>query len=191
MLKIYIKEIDNNAIIDETKIPDILKKHLAKKKSPSSSINAWMLLVEALNKEGYDLKTLDLTFSKNGKPLTKEICFSISHSGSFCAVLLSEDNVGLDIEELKDLSNLDLLIDKLFCTKLNENISKLDAFYQAFCSFEAKLKHDDQLLGYPKKRLRLDNGAKSLKLKLGKKELWLSYYTFNKEDVEIINLTSK
>ncbi len=49
-----------------------------------------------LKAAGVDITKCSKT--ENGKPIHPDICFSISHCKELCAVAVSEDNVGVDIE---------------------------------------------------------------------------------------------
>ena len=66
------------------------------------------LLALALKKE-YSLDISELCEEKNeyGKPYFKNhpICFSISHTDGAVAVAVSENNVGVDIERITDISD--------------------------------------------------------------------------------------
>lgn len=59
----------------------------------------WKLLENALTCAfGLKIGELDLKCAKNGKWECPECCFSLSHSGNFAAVAVSQNPVGIDIE---------------------------------------------------------------------------------------------
>ncbi|MBO5098339.1 MAG: 4'-phosphopantetheinyl transferase superfamily protein [Agathobacter sp.] len=77
---------------------------------------AGYLLAVALENEGYTYDNLEFSRTAEGKPYVEahpEICFSISHSGKYAVCLISDQNVGVDVE----YKNRKLL--------LSENDSKL------------------------------------------------------------------
>ena len=95
---VYISEVSDNKTVPLPQYIDTEKitnpRVLAEKRS------AYSLLYAAAKKEyGIDLDPLDITKTENGKPLHPSLCFSVSNSKGICAVALSENEVGLDIEE--------------------------------------------------------------------------------------------
>lgn len=48
-----------------------------------------------------------ITKSNNGKPISEDYCFSISHSKELVAVAISNKNVGIDIESLDKKINIE------------------------------------------------------------------------------------
>lgn len=50
--------------------------------------------------------TVNFTYDKNGKPIDPDgkFFFSLSHSGSYAAAVLSDAEVGIDIEEIRPVS---------------------------------------------------------------------------------------
>jgi phosphopantetheinyl transferase (holo-ACP synthase) len=67
---------------------------------------AWRLLEHALLKTfAYDIKKIEFTKAESGKWLSKDLEFSISHSGDLVAVAVSKKAVGVDIQVQKSLSS--------------------------------------------------------------------------------------
>lgn len=62
---------------------------------------------------GYDLMDIKFGYEKHGKPYlisNKELSFNISHSGEFIVIAISNENIGVDIQECIDLDYEDLAI---------------------------------------------------------------------------------
>ncbi|MED0658868.1 4'-phosphopantetheinyl transferase family protein [Bacillus smithii] len=69
-----------------------------------------------------DLTDIQLAYEKYGKPYllsSKELSFNISHSGEFIAIAISNENVGIDIQEYIDLDYEELAM--RFFTKQEYN----------------------------------------------------------------------
>ena len=74
-----------------------------KKKSIISEI----MLKELLKEYNIEYDKCVFSISDNGKPYIKnyDIYFSISHSKNYVAVVVSNNNIGIDIEETKEIDN--------------------------------------------------------------------------------------
>lgn len=59
---------------------------------------AGRLLLERMIKRIYGKERFEIKYNKNGKPLCDFCFFSISHSGDFAAVAVSDDPIGVDIQ---------------------------------------------------------------------------------------------
>lgn len=59
---------------------------------------AGRLLLERMIKRIYGKERFEIKYNKNGKPLCDFCFFSISHSGDFAAVAVSDNQVGVDIQ---------------------------------------------------------------------------------------------
>lgn len=72
---------------------------LRRDEDAARSVGAWLLLGEALTREGLDIDALKLQKNDFGKPyFVGGPEFSISHADQYAAVALSSDPVGVDIE---------------------------------------------------------------------------------------------
>ena len=96
------------------------KSRLLKIKNPTAlknSLSALICLEHLLVQHGIDTNTVDLTIvrDENGKPhfISCPLHFSISHSDTLAAVVLSDKNVGIDLEFI-DSSRDILAISKRF-----------------------------------------------------------------------------
>lgn len=59
---------------------------------------AGRLLLERMIKRLYGKKRFEIKYNRNGKPLCDFCFFSISHSGDFAAVAVSDKPIGVDIQ---------------------------------------------------------------------------------------------
>lgn len=95
-------------ITDGLSIPDFgseFEKHIEAKHNPAvynASCTAWRLLAIALKESGIN-KLPQVRFKETGKPFfaNSPLHFSLSHSGSLAAVLLSDSPCAVDIEIIK------------------------------------------------------------------------------------------
>ena len=103
---------------------------------------------KALREKAYGLVRKKIGFSgefkrtKDGKPYAEgKACFNISHSGSFAAVAVSDSEVGIDIERIRDVN---LGIAKKFSREEREYILSAEnpqkAFFEIWTAKEAYLK---------------------------------------------------
>ena len=159
MLHIYYAEMKENNNIDIEIFPDIIKDYLLKKKNQkvfNSSIFSWYCLDLIVKKHYHkNLKELDFYFTKNGKPAVRAFYFNISHSIDFCAVAISNKKIGIDVEKVRKIDNIENMVDKLFwCLPLN-NKDLFINFFIGFTQYEALIKYNGETVGYPKRQLMI------------------------------------
>lgn len=123
------------------------------------SAGAYLLLEKTLKKLGVKSSRYEFKYDKNGKPFLEgcPLHFSLSHSGDFVAVAISDNSVGVDIQEMKDI---DLDARKLVFNEEDEKFfleseDKLDAFYSLWAIKEAVYKFD----GTPFKETTIKDAA--------------------------------
>ena len=78
--------------------------HLPKKQQ-ILSLGAELLLQRALHDLGYTDIQLNYTYGRYGKPSLRDypdVHFSISHSGDYAIVSVSDTEIGCDIEKIRD-----------------------------------------------------------------------------------------
>lgn len=98
----------------------------------------------AAEKYNIDSSALEIECNAHGKPYFENISnfhFNISHSGDILAIAISDREVGIDIEKLR---NPDLRIAKRFCDDEQAYISKADSknrFFEVWTKKEAYLKY--------------------------------------------------
>ena len=137
----------------------LLVYYLLKKKNQkvfNSSIFSWYCLDLIVKKHYHkNLKELDFYFTKNGKPAVRAFYFNISHSIDFCAVAISNKKIGIDVEKVRKIDNIENMVDKLFwCLPLN-NKDLLINFFIGFTQYEALIKYNGETVGYPKRQLMI------------------------------------
>lgn len=114
-----------------------------KKKSIISEI----MLKELLQEYNIEYEKCKFSISDNGKTYIKnqDIYFSISHSKSFIAVAVSRNNIGIDIEEIKDISDntLDYISTSIEKEYINASNNKNITFLKLFTLKESYIKLND------------------------------------------------
>ena len=102
-----------------------------------------MLLDRLLNKYYYiSYFDINIKYNKYNKPYTDNICFNISHSNDYACAVVSDKNVGIDIEFIREV---DINTIKYYCnTKeidfiLNSK-NKYKSLFQIYCLKEACVK---------------------------------------------------
>lgn len=130
-MKIYIKDIrDCHAQIPDGVFSDIIAK--CQGEMELQSYAAWSTLYSILKNE-YQINDFDLSYNKYQKPYIKDIYFNISHSHNMIAIIISNEECGIDIEYLNP--NKDII--KL---KNRFNIENDEEFYKQWTRKEAYLK---------------------------------------------------
>ncbi|MBE6728377.1 MAG: 4'-phosphopantetheinyl transferase superfamily protein [Ruminococcaceae bacterium] len=123
---------------------DIVREHLDKKNQNGikESLSALCLLRFGI-KQAFGDTDYTLSYNQNGKPFMDKCFISLSHSGGYVACALSDKNIGMDIEVLKDIKKCDTY--KFFTEKesiyINEDINLLSKRYlEIWTKKEAVLK---------------------------------------------------
>ena len=110
------------------------------------SIIAEIILSELLDQIGIDYNSLNIKYSKNGKPvINNELFYSITHSKNYIAVAISNKNIGIDIEEINDfnIENIDVFTNKKELEHINKSYDKLISSIKIFTIKEAYIKYKD------------------------------------------------
>lgn len=99
MSRLYVREIRFG--LETPPFGAEFNKHITEKKNPAAraaSVSAWNLLYEVIGEHKGEIR-----FDGNGKPyFLNGPHFSISHSASLAAVLISDQPCGVDIERIDD-----------------------------------------------------------------------------------------
>ena len=104
-----------------------------------------LILLEELIEE--KINNLDIEYSKNGKPYlkNKNIYFNISHKKDYVITIISNKNIGVDIEYI-DENKINKSTLKYFSTKTEEkNINNKELYFTIFSLKESYLKMKDIL----------------------------------------------
>ena len=108
------------------------------------------LMLDRILENVYQIKDREIIY-KDKKPYLKsnEKQFSISHSGKYIALAISDYNCGIDVEEIKDRNY------EKIARRMNFEVSTKEDFYIKWTEYEAqyKLKNDVK----SKKCLKFDN----------------------------------
>ena len=116
-MKTYLKYIKIDSVqnieLSYLNLPSNIREHIRTKKNElhfKQSVIAWSLVYK-LADELFNISNFVVQFSENGKPIVPDnsFYFSISHSKDYVVVVLSTDEVGVDVEELKKTRDLDYL----------------------------------------------------------------------------------
>jgi 4'-phosphopantetheinyl transferase len=150
MLNVYFLKLDFNIsdhdllMLEKTISPQRVKyaKQYHQKKDYIRSLLSSALLYYALNKHGIDKKDIIIQKSPMGKPFLKNlknIDFNITHSGNWVACAIDINNIGIDIEYIKDI-NLTDFKEILSTKEINYIDEKLENFYQIWTLKESYIK---------------------------------------------------
>lgn len=90
----------------------------------------------------YNLDYNNIYFNDNGKPLINGIYFNISHSHEYVVLAFSKNNIGIDIEKIREV---DIKVIDFFCTEnekkyILEGKNKYKNLFEIFCLKEAYFK---------------------------------------------------
>lgn len=145
MIKIYIADVSDLSINTEIlkTLPDIRVKKINKLQNDKEKVLSYGagLLIDKFilygNKDAYFVHP-------DGKPYTsKGLCFSVSHSGNFVVLAVSDKEIGCDIQKC-DEKNFQRVAKFVFHKNeielLNSNDDKLTTFFEIWTKKEAYLK---------------------------------------------------
>ncbi len=113
------------------------------------ALGATLLLGGLLEKHGLNEAEMVYASSEHGKPYFKNssLKFSLSHSGKYCAAALSGKEVGIDIQQIKDIN---LKIGERFFTKEEYGrIKSADDFFRIWTLKESFVKATGKGLSTP------------------------------------------
>lgn len=114
------------------------------------SILSSLLLDKALKKYGLSEKNMQYSFNEYGKPYfinSEELHFSISHSGEYAMVVISDKEIGCDIQQIKDV-NLNIA-DRFFTADERANIKSTEDFFRIWTLKESFIKAVGKGLSIP------------------------------------------
>ena len=138
---------------------------------------AYLLLIYALQKEGVFVDMPEFYYGEHGKPFLKNYPswhFNISHCKNAVCCVLSQEEVGVDIEEIKEykeglaayISNDEELL------SLHNSDNKADDFYKLWTKKEAVFKLLGSGITNDIKNVLVNNNVSVKSYKLG--NIWLS-----------------
>jgi len=134
---------------------------LMMKDSKYLSLGVELLIKKALIDAGLDYEKTEIIFNEFGKPYLKDgnLFFNTSHSGKFAICVIADKEVGIDIQEIKDLKTK--IAERYFTKKENQYIDisddKDDMFYRIWSLKESYSKCVGKGLSLPLNSYELSN----------------------------------
>ena len=135
-------QYDKKQRIDNYRLEEDIKRSLVGEK----------IIIDLLKESGFDYYELDFYTNKNGKTYINnrnDLFFNQSHSGKYVAGVISNKEIGIDIEEIKEV-NINSIkkfasINELgYITSSNNDINK--RYFEIFCLKEAYVKANGKCL---------------------------------------------
>lgn len=165
-----LRKITNKSLIDQKKAAYGLLKYAVEK---SFNIKD-------------DFKNLKKT--KNGKPISKDYNFSISHTQDLVAVTVSKCNAGIDIEKIDETKDLSLLVKSVNSQEENLKIDNATDFYSIWTKKEAIFKFKDGKIFNPKHINIEEINTKAFEFTYKKSKYILNIATNNVSNVKLTKL---
>ena len=117
-------------------------------KKKTSDQNSWYPYLSDILKNDYNqnFDELDISYNEYGKPLLGAVHFSVTHTDHELAIVISDNEVGIDMEEVRKYEPL--VAKKLFTDKEQALVKDNDyLFTRVFVMKEAYGKYDGRGLG--------------------------------------------
>lgn len=114
------------------------------------SILSSLLLDKALKKHDLSERDMKYTFNAYGKPYfanAEDLHFSISHSGEYAMVVLSDKEIGCDIQQIKNI-NLSIA-DRFFTAEERKYVKCTEDFFRIWTLKESFIKAIGKGLALP------------------------------------------
>ena len=133
-------------------LPPWRQNRLVARSSPehrAAGAGAWLLVEQGAKKLGIALPSSAPAYTPHGKPYFPDLprfSFSLSHSGTRCLCIVSDDGqrLGCDLERLRPLPQWERLARRFFHPQEGEWLSRQPqpetAFFRLWCEKEAALK---------------------------------------------------
>lgn len=142
-MKVYIKKISYTDNIDNLKnLLSNEKQHkiekLKKEEDQKKSVISTLLLNDILKLNGLD--SSDVVYNEYGKPYLKnnEFNFNISHSGDYVVCVISKNEIGIDIQQIRKIN--DLIVQKKFTVSEQEYVKDDLTFTRVWTLKESYIK---------------------------------------------------
>lgn len=139
-IKTYLLDITsigekfNNLLFEVKKYRQEKIQKLTLKESKLLSLGVELLIKKACLDFGIDYENLEIVFNESGKPYFKnsKYFFNTAHSGKYAICVISDKEVGIDIEEIKDFK--EKVAERMFTKREQQYIEicpdKEDMFYR-------------------------------------------------------------
>ncbi|MCO5234102.1 MAG: 4'-phosphopantetheinyl transferase superfamily protein [Chitinophagales bacterium] len=153
-MKVYLLHI--NQWLERTDIEKYLSQwsdfqsskilELVQKKDFNASFFGRMLLLYAFKDIGFKVSVENLLYTEKGKPYFSDfpIDFNISHSGEYVALLIAEEECGIDIEQHREI-NISIFKRQFTDTEfdtINNSSNSVKEFFKFWTIKEAAIKAD-------------------------------------------------
>lgn len=142
MYHIYVKTHQEIDILENTFISKYTDS-----KMKEVSLKAWSYLYQILiNDYNIDINDINIIYNDYNKPylLNTNLYFNISHSYNIIAIIISDNECGIDIEYIDETKNIQKLISKISSKKELINYyksqDKIKYFYEIWTKKEAYFK---------------------------------------------------
>ena len=145
---LYIAGIDEIPINDYESLAERLSEHRIKKamkykneKDKRLSIIAGILIDRALIKYGLSEKNMQYSANEFGKPYfsnAEKLHFSISHSGNYSMIVMSNEEIGCDIQQITEIKSS--IADRFFCNDEIRYIKSTADFFRIWALKESFIK---------------------------------------------------
>lgn len=127
------------------------------------SLGAEYLLMQSLKKQQIDYEKIEIGFVENNKPIinncSKNINYNLSHSGEMAMCIISDKDVGCDIQKMSDKENCIEIAERFFHPeeiKIIKNAKdKNELFYRIWSLKESYIKATGKGLQTPLKDFRI------------------------------------
>lgn len=120
----------------------------------NQSLACWHLLnklIFSIYKK--NLCEFSFCYQKNGKPIFKNFYVSLAHSHNLVCCALADEEIGVDVEIVRNLKHFNNLVNKMCYNKSNCTVKE---FISCFAKKEAKIKKNGEMLGLQHKSIDLD-----------------------------------
>lgn len=154
---LYIAGIDEIPINDYESLAEKMSEHRIKKamkykneKDKKLSIIAGILIDRALKKYGLSEKNMQYSENKFGKPYflnAEKLHFSISHSGNYAMVVMSDKEIGCDIQQITEVKSS--IADRFFSADEISYIKSTSDFFRIWTLKESFIKAVGKGLAMP------------------------------------------
>ena len=166
-----IEDFQSNEVLHSFIQADL--KHIKSPKIINQKKASYGLLKKAVQETlGIDDDFLTIKREPSGKPVCEKYHFSISHCQSLVAVAISNTNVGIDVETVKERENIKKIV---MCENENNlDVKDVSALMCLWTKKEAKFKFDGGHLFIPKNIDTTSFACFSTSFEYAKHKYWVS-----------------
>ena len=127
-----------------------------------SNPDSEVFIKKALRAYGINYK-FDIKRTENGKPYVEEnIFFSLSHTEGFTVCTVSDKNIGVDAEKLRNIKNKEKILSR-YTGKEYKKVSDTE-FFEKWTELESRVKYFGEKLTAIKKSLTEEKFAATFKI---------------------------